>query len=240
VTSTALVLSTKKDLANQNASANAIHHGFIILNTASHQTLTMTMRFVLTAVLCSVSLELILGYNVAQSGPVAKNLNQHSERRSFLIGCSSLVATVANPFVANAAYGDSVNIEFPSYIEFLIEKNKKVDPSEFLYKGADPQVLLKRLLPVEKKLAEIPQLAQEKKWSQVQGTLIGPMGSLGETVNLISNLAPTPEIKAAGKKVKADVILIGTAASKKDGAGCTSAAKQTAMDLEAFVKMAFQ
>jgi hypothetical protein len=198
------------------------------------------MRFVLTALLWSISLEFILGYNLAQFVPVATHLNKHSERRSFLIGCSSFVAAVANPFVANAAYGDAVNIEFPSYIEFLIEKNKKVDPSGFLYKGADPKVLLKRLLPVEKKLAEIPKLAEEKKWSQVQGILIGPMGSLGETVNLISNLATTPEIKAAGKKVKADILMIGTAATKKDGAGCTLGAKQAASDLEAFVKMAFQ
>ena len=156
-----------------------------------------------------------------------------------------------NPLVANAAYGDSVEMEFPSYIEFLLEKNKKVDPSAFLYQGADPEVVLKRLLLVQTKLNEIPLLAQEKKWSQVQGILTGPLGSLGESLNLIAKqtattttaataATPSKKVQAAAKDVKADVIRIGAAATKKDGAECTAGAKQATIDLETFVRIAFE
>jgi hypothetical protein len=59
-----------------------------------------------------------------------------SSRRDFLqtvaITSSAAVYTVAsNPGIVNAAYGDSSNIIMPNYIEYLIEKNKQVDPSKF-------------------------------------------------------------------------------------------------------------
>ena len=52
---------------------------------------------------------------------------------------------------------------------------------------------MKRLLAVDRKLADIPQLTEEKKWSQVQGILTDPLGSLGETPNLISKEDRKPE-----------------------------------------------
>jgi hypothetical protein len=130
-------------------------------------------------------------------------------------------------------------MEFPNYIEFLIEKNKVADPGSFLYKGADPEVVLQRLLTAQQKLQDIPKLADEKKWSQVQGVLTGPLGTLGETLSLIAKDAK-PEVQAASKKVKADVFRIGQAASKKDGAGCTGGVVQASQDLETFVKVAFE
>jgi hypothetical protein len=164
------------------------------------------------------------------------------DRKVFLVStvAAMVFATIGSvPTVANAGYGDATSMELPNYIEFLIEKNKSVDPSDYLYKGADPGILLKRLLGANTKLAESPKLAEEKKWSQVQGILTGPLGSLAETLNLICKQGG-PEVQVAGKKIKSDLIAIGQAATKKDGQACTDGAKQTTVDLETFVKTAFQ
>jgi hypothetical protein len=64
-----------------------------------------------------------------------RNIDSSSSRRDFLQSIvttsSAAVYTVAsNPSVANAGYGDSSNIVMPNYIEYLIEKNKQVDPSK--------------------------------------------------------------------------------------------------------------
>jgi hypothetical protein len=196
------------------------------------------MRHILTGLLFVIACRSIVGYSVTPSKTKEAQVFR-SGRRAILINFSCLLASNSIPLVANAAYGDSVNIELPNYIEFLIEKNRVVDSSSVLYQGADPDVLLKRLLEADKKLADIPLLASQKKWSQVQGVLTGPLGSLAETLNLISKLVATPEVQAAGKKIKADLVGIGQAAAKKDGAGCTAGATQTSKDLETFVKAAF-
>lgn len=162
------------------------------------------------------------------------------DRKSFLVSAAAMLAALGSvPGVANAGYGESTSLALPNYIDYLIEKNKSIDPSDFLYKGADPETLLKRLLVADTKLAEIPALSDDKKWSQVQGVLTGPLGNFAETLNLISKQGG-PEVQAAGKKIKSDLINIGQAAAKKEGQGCAAGAKQASADLEAFVKAAFQ
>ena len=198
------------------------------------------MRFLFTSLCLIAVLESTLGYSSAPSGIKQATKNVGFDRRAFLVGlgCSSVVAAFGVP---TAACGTASNLELPSYIEFLIEENKILaDPDSFLYKGADPEILLKRLLAVDRKLADNTQLTDEKKWSQVQGILTGPLGSLGETLTLISKQNPKPEVKAAAKKLKNDLFGIGGAATKKDGKTCTEGAKQASLDLEAFVKAAFQ
>lgn len=187
------------------------------------------MQFQLTALVCAA---------VTLRGILAYSLTTHSrdvDRRAFVISSASLFGV---PAAAKAARGESAGIELPNYIEYLIEKNQGPPEGESLYTGADPKVLLERLLVANTKLSEIPALAQEKKWSQIQGVLSGPMGSLAETLNLI--IKSSPESQAAGKQVKNDLIAIGQAASKKDGAKCAAGAAQASRDLEAFVKVAFQ
>jgi hypothetical protein len=68
-----------------------------------------------------------------------------------------------------AKYGESSSMELPSYIDYLIEKNRAVDDSQVLYRGADPAVLLGRLQDSLKRLNEVPSLADEKKWTQIRG-----------------------------------------------------------------------
>jgi hypothetical protein len=211
---------------------------------------SITMRYLSVIVLSVCGVWGASGYSITPPGKLHKNgadiqTVQHVaggvlDRKDFLLSTAAMLAIIGSvPTVANAGYGDGTTMELPNYIEFLIEKNKSVDPSEFLYKGADPGILLKRLLGANTKLAEIPKLAEEKKWSQVQGILTGPLGSLAETLNLICKQGG-PEVQAAGKKIKSDLIAIGQAATKKDGKACIDGAKQTTADLETFVKTAFQ
>jgi len=140
---------------------------------------------------------------------------------------------------AQAAYGDSSSIELPSYIDFLIEKNKVVDSSSFLYQGPDREILITRIGEAAIRLKSIPILIEQKKWSQIQGVLTGPLGTLVQTMNQISGSSPKKEILAAGKKVKGDLFDISQAASKKNGSICLKAVAACESDLEAFVKLAF-
>ncbi len=159
---------------------------------------------------------------------------------------SALAAfTLAPPTPVYAAYGDNSNMELPNYIEFLIEKNSSPDPSKILYKGADIEVQIKRISDAATRLNEIPKIASEKKWSQVQGILTGPLGTLVQTMNALcrdveSGSSKDSELaKKAAAKVKGDIILISQEASKKNEGGVVKACDMAQKDLEAFAKLVF-
>jgi hypothetical protein len=156
------------------------------------------------------------------------------------------------PHVAIAAYGDSSKLKGFDYIEFLMEKNAVADPSTFVYQGADRETQLQRLSSASAALQQIPSIVQQRKWSQVNGVLLGPLGTLIQTMNQIvagTGLARTDfgsappqvnkEAKAASLKVKADLYAIGQAASKKNEQECIRATEVALDDLQAFVKVAF-
>jgi hypothetical protein len=157
------------------------------------------------------------------------------------------------PQVAISAYGDSSKLKGFDYIEFLMEKNAVADPSTFVYQGADRETQLQRLSSASAALQQIPSIAQQRKWSQVNGVLLGPLGTLIQTMNQIVagtdlartdfGSAPPPvnnkEAKAASLKVKADLYAIGQAASKKNEQECIRATEVALDDLQAFVKVAF-
>lgn len=157
------------------------------------------------------------------------------------IGFSFLVAgsvSVGMPHSGRASSGDSANMELPSYIEFLIEKNKI--PQDGLYNGPDPQVQLRRLLEAAKSLQTVPSLAEQRKWSQVQGVLAGPLGTLVQTMAQVSKQSSSAGVQASAKKLKADLFAINTAATKKDEKTCIRATQLASEDLDAFVKAAFE
>jgi hypothetical protein len=139
-----------------------------------------------------------------------------------------------------ASYGDSTKIELPNYIEYLIEKNSSVDSSKILYKGADMDIQLKRITDASLRLKDIPSIAREKKWSQIQGILTGPLGTLVQTMNVLTKgLSSNDEaVKVAGK-VKADLIRISQEATKKDEMGVIKACQQAQDDLETFARLVF-
>mmetsp|Transcript_24654 Transcript_24654/g.40153 ORF Transcript_24654/g.40153 Transcript_24654/m.40153 type:complete len:111 (+) Transcript_24654:37-369(+) len=109
-----------------------------------------------------------------------------------------------------------------------------------LYKGPDPEIQLRRIGEASNRLPEIAQLAEDKKWSQVQGIITGPLGTLLQTMNSVASLAGTKGAKDAAKLVKTDLLEIGAAAGRKDSATCVKNADKAAKDLEKFVKVAFQ
>lgn len=114
--------------------------------------------------------------------------NPTVSRRSWIIQRGAPVAVCAvafflHPLPIKAKYGDASSMELPSYIEYLIEKNSVTDESQVLYRGADPAVLLQRLQESLKRLNEIPELADQKKWTQINGLVTGPLGTLSQSLN---------------------------------------------------------
>jgi hypothetical protein len=169
---------------------------------------------------------------------VAKNNDFSQSRRTFVVASILPLGVFQIKQPASADYGASSKMQLPNYIEFLEEKNKSVDTSRYLYQGDDQEVVLQRLREATVKLALIPSLAEQKKWSQVQGILTGPLGPLGMTMNQIASKSP-PQVQVAAKKVKSSLIAIDQAAQKKSEAGCISATKVASEDLQAFMELAF-
>ncbi|KAL3767809.1 hypothetical protein ACHAWO_005219 [Cyclotella atomus] len=167
------------------------------------------------------------------SGAASFSINSNS-RRGFLqsIAITSSSAAIVTPSIANASYGDSSNIKLPNYIEFLIEKNRQVDPNDLLYKGPDLELQLTKIGTAAARLPEISSLAAEKKWSAIQGIITGPLGTLLQNMN---NLAQSKTSKDAAKSVKNDLNDIFAAVGKKDSAAVNKAADKAEKDLEKFV-----
>mmetsp|Transcript_19832 Transcript_19832/g.31996 ORF Transcript_19832/g.31996 Transcript_19832/m.31996 type:complete len:239 (+) Transcript_19832:83-799(+) len=164
-------------------------------------------------------------------------------RRTFVVSTFSFGlmagALVGLGMVADAKYGVSSNMELPNYIDYLIEKNEVPDNSKVLYKGADPSTLLRRLQDAERRLQEIDSLAEQKKWTQINGIVTGPLGTLSMTLSQIASPESSPALKTAAKKLKADVLAIGQAADKKNGNACSNQAALARQDLKSFLEIAF-
>jgi len=155
-----------------------------------------------------------------------------------VVGTSSLLGMGA-PSPAYATYGDVPKSQGFNYIDFLIEKNASgLTPEGALYNGAaSVDAQLRRISDASGRLQEIPDIARSKKWSQVQGILTGPLGTLLQTMNQLSK--DSNEAKKAGAKVKNDIIAIGQMASKKDEAGCIAATEAASRDLDAFLRIVY-
>ena len=161
-----------------------------------------------------------------------------NSRRNFIVGVSAIVPSIL-PSIANAD-ASSANIKMPNYIEYLIEKNKVIDPNDMLYRGPDVETQLRRIGEAGNRLPEIATLAEEKKWSQVQGIITGPLGTLLQTINSVASISGTKEAKDLAKLVKADLFEIGVAAGKRQSELCIKAADKTTKDLSKFVMVAFE
>jgi hypothetical protein len=197
----------------------------------------MTARLLSVLVLAS-SLASSDAFSMPSFRSVEPRCELNPSRRSVLSGFTAALAVVALPVQpALADYGSSAPIQLPSYIDFLIEKSKTVDPDSSLYKGADLQTQLGRMKKATIRLAEIPAIAEQKKWTQITGILTGPLGELLSTMTLVS--ANNEKAKEAAKKVKLDLYAIGAGASKKNEAACNQATQASLKDLEAFIKVAF-
>ena len=170
-------------------------------------------------------------------------------RRTFLWTSAMAMNWIGFVSRADAKYGAASNMELPNYIEYLVEKNQQqqVDRTAVLYQGADPVVLLQRLQDANQRLQEIPSLAAVKKWSQIQGLLTGPLGTVSQTLNQLmtataaatTTTTANSQIQQMSKTVKADLIAIGQAASQKNGEACIFLAKKASDDLKSFLELIF-
>mmetsp|Transcript_8624 Transcript_8624/g.13424 ORF Transcript_8624/g.13424 Transcript_8624/m.13424 type:complete len:205 (+) Transcript_8624:113-727(+) len=196
----------------------------------------------ISLVVAAATLQSASGFVSHQSPSIQKNRTQlyANNRRDFVRTVIAGSSAMLIPSIANAKGGDSAAIVMPSYIDFLIEKNKVIDPNDMLYKGPDIELQLKRIGEAGARLPEVATLAEEKKWSQVQGIITGPLGTLLQTMNNIASAAGTKEAAAAAKIVKQDLNDINAASQRKDSALCIKAAGKAAADLEKFVKIAFK
>ncbi|KAL7456638.1 hypothetical protein ACHAWC_010859 [Mediolabrus comicus] len=171
-----------------------------------------------------------------QSFLCASNNNRREFVRTIVAGSTAILI----PSIANAKDGDSAKIVLPNYVEYLIEQNKRTDPDLLLYKGPDIELQLRRIGEAAVRLPEVATLAEAKKWSQVQGIITGPLGTLLQTLNSVASIAGTKEAASAVKTVKQDLNDINAASQKKDIALCIKAAGKASVDLEKFVKIAFK
>lgn len=181
------------------------------------------------------------------------SFNNHDDatRRHIFTAAAAWTTLLLPPQQARAAYGDSSNMKGFDYIEFLVDKNTVTDPSTFVYQGADRETQLQRMSRAASALKQIPSIAQQRKWSQVNGVLTGPLGTLIQTMNQIvagtdgtrTDFGKVPPVnqkaKAAALKVKTDLYAIGQAAAKKNEQECIRATEVALNDLNAFVKVAF-
>jgi len=159
------------------------------------------------------------------------------------------------PEAAQAAYGQDAKIVLPNPIDTMIERASKQCLVETLgnreclvwegdenklYQGADGRLLLERVEKALSSLANIPALIEQKKWSQVNGILTGPLGDLVRTMNQLAALSATEDGAAAAKQkvntVKNDLYGVAASIEKKLGDKALQYHQAATNDLVAFIK----
>lgn len=182
-----------------------------------------------------------------------ENDDDDMDRREALFAMlGSLVASMSVPVAASAVYGADAKIQLPNPIEAMANRqngqclveslgNREclvyLDPANKLYQGADNLVLLERVEKASQSLAMIPSLIELKKWSQVSGVLLGPLGTLVETMANLTKLSENGS-KAAefARKTKNDLNTLFQAVERKEGAKALAAHEQATQNLVSFVK----
>jgi hypothetical protein len=178
--------------------------------------------------------------------------NSDLDRREALFAMLGSMLATSVPTAAWATYGDDAKIELPNPIEAISNRangqclvetlgNREclvyLDPANKLYQGADNAVLLERMERTSQSLASIPDLIEQKKWSQVSGVLLGPLGTLVETMNQLTKLSANGSKAAAlASKTKSDMYDIFQAAERKQGDKALIAHDKATKSLVAFVK----
>ena len=119
----------------------------------------------------------------------------------------------------HAAAGVYLNSESMFRDHALKEKKAAIKAMEDFKKDRPTFLQLQlRAVNIIKKKGE-PSIAREKKWSQVQGILTGPLGTLIQTMNSLCKDTDSSEAKKAAAKVKSDIIVVSQEATRKNEAG---------------------
>jgi hypothetical protein len=173
-------------------------------------------------------------------------------REAFFAMVGGIVASLSMPSAVSAMYGEDAKIELPNPLDSIAKRangqclvetlgNREclvyLDPANKLYQGADTAVLLTRITKDYEVLASIPSLVTEKKWTQVTGILLGPLGDLVETMNQLTKQSKdASKVLALAKKTKAALYDIFQAAERKQGERALAAHKEATTYLSDFLK----
>lgn len=143
---------------------------------------------------------------------------------------SASTALLGFPDSSHATAGVDANMAFPDVMAGLNDRStkqclveslgnrecmvyKETDPDKLLYKGTNVQVLVDRIKKAGVAMGEIPALVEKKKWNDINGILIGPMGELSSTLTLLCG-EDAAKTKLA-RKVKEDLFAMGTATTQR-------------------------
>lgn len=153
---------------------------------------------------------------------------------------------------ASAAYGDDAKMEMPNPLDQVRERQSKQclmeslgtrqclvyeDPDNKLYQNPDTKALVERVEKSGEALATIPKLIEEKQWIKVTGVLTGPMGTLGNSMDLLSKASDDPAANAdRAKRVKNDLYGISGAVDRRNGGSALEYHKLATEHLVQFLK----
>jgi len=172
---------------------------------------------------------------------VLEDDDSEMDRREAIFSMLGTVLAVTSwrPAAAHADYGKEANIEMPDLWAAFMKNLEEEDTSKYIYQGPDPKILLERMEQAFQALATIPDLVEAKKWSQVNGVLTGPMGTLVTTMDQLMQLT-SKEKREVSKKLaataKADLFDIVQAVEKRKGDKALAAHQKATEDLLEFVK----
>jgi hypothetical protein len=164
-----------------------------------------------------------------------------------ITGTSITIRVASKSLPANAASGDFAKIELPNPYQTLVDRATQPDANKFLYKGFDGTLLTQRLTTSTEALAKIPNLIEAKKWSQVTGVLLGPMGELLITMNQMVGMASKSEgseevlaatLRAKLNVVKKDLYAMQAAVDKRQADVALQYHAQSTIHLDEFIHAA--
>ena len=149
-------------------------------------------------------------------------------------------------------YGTDAKIQLPNPMEQMRDRATKQclmeslgnreclvyeDPDNKLYQNPDTKVLVERVEKAGEALATIPDLVESKNWIKVTGVLTGPMGTLANSMDLLSKASDNPSACAEkAKKVKTDLYGISGAVDRRNGNGALEYHKLATEHLVDYIK----
>lgn len=167
-------------------------------------------------------------------------------------GAMPAAMLTGNAQPAIAEYGTDAKLELPNPMGQMRDRANKQclmeslgtreclvyeDPDNKLYQNPDTKVLVERVEKAGEALATIPELIEKKSWIQITGVLTGPMGTLANSMDLLSKASDNPSATAdQAKRVKTDLYAIAGAVDRRNGGAALEYHKLATEHLVDYIK----